>query len=63
MKRPQTKFHVDTMSYSKVIRSKKLKFIIRSKFSCSTVFFSLSIFYWSYNTRFRYVFARLVAIL
>jgi len=25
MKRPQTKFHVDTMSDSKVIRSKKVK--------------------------------------
>jgi len=44
-KRPQTKFHVDTMSHSKVIKSKKPKFIIRLKFSCSTVLFSLSIFY------------------
>jgi len=25
MKRPQTKFHVDTMSHFKVIRSKKVK--------------------------------------
>jgi len=25
MKRPQTKFHADTMSRSKVIRSKKVK--------------------------------------
>jgi len=25
MKRPQTKFHVDTMSHSKVIKSKKVK--------------------------------------
>jgi len=25
MKRPQTKFHADTMSHSKVIRSKKVK--------------------------------------
>jgi len=44
MKRPQTKFHVYTTSHSKVIRSKKSKFIIRSKFivrskfSCSTIF-------------------------
>jgi len=35
MKRPQTKFHADTTSHSKVHRSKKSKFIIRSKFSCS----------------------------
>jgi len=47
MERLQTKFHVDTMSHSKVIRSKRSKFIIRSKFivrskfSNSTVFFSL----------------------
>jgi len=45
LKRPQFKFHADTMSDSKVIRSKKPKFIAGSKFSCSTVFFSLSIFY------------------
>jgi len=25
MKRPQTKFHADTMSHSKVIRSKKVE--------------------------------------
>jgi len=59
MKHPQTKFNVDTMSHSKVIRSKiRSKFIVRS-FSCSRVFFSLSIFYWSYNNRFWYVFASL----
>jgi len=51
VKRPKNKFHDDTMSHSKVIRSKKSKFIIRSKFivrskfSCSRVFFSLSLFY------------------
>jgi len=44
IKRLQTKFHTGTMSNSKVIRSKKSKFIVRSKFSCSRVF-SLSIFY------------------
>ena len=38
MKRPQTKFHAHTMRESQVIRSKKSKFIIWSKFSCSTVF-------------------------
>jgi len=27
MKRPQTKFQVDTMSHSKVIRSKKVKIL------------------------------------
>jgi len=32
MKRPQTKFHAHTMRESQVIRSKKVKFIIRSKF-------------------------------
>jgi len=54
MKRPQTKFDADTMSHSKVIRSKKKsKFTFRSKFSCSCVFFSLSIFYWSYKNRLR----------
>jgi len=26
MKRPQTKFHAETMSHSKVIRSKKVKY-------------------------------------
>jgi len=39
MKRPQTKFHAHTMRESQVITSKKSKFIIRSKFCCSTVFF------------------------
>jgi len=44
MKRPQTKFHAHTTRESQVIRSKKSKFIIRSKFivssksSCSRVF-------------------------
>jgi len=50
MKRPQTKFHADTMSHSKVIRSKKSKFIVRSKTTVKSKFFaaeffSLSIFY------------------
>jgi len=52
MKRPQTKFHTDIMSDSKVIRSKKSKFIIRprskvivwSKF-LTAQFLSISIFY------------------
>jgi len=38
MKRPQTKFHADIMSHSKVTRSKIVKFMIRSKFPCSRVF-------------------------
>jgi len=38
MKRTQTKFHADTMSHCKVVRSKKSEFIIRSKFSCSRLF-------------------------
>jgi len=60
MKRPQTKLHVHTMRESQVIRSKKSKSIIRSKFivgskfSCSRVFFSSSILYWSYNNRYWY---------
>jgi len=41
MKRPQTKFRIDKMSDSKVIRSKKSKRIVTSKFSCSQVFFLL----------------------
>jgi len=45
MKRPQTKFHADTMSDFKIITSKKDKFIVRSKVFCSRVLFSLPIFY------------------
>jgi len=65
MKRPQTKFHVHTMKESQVIRSKKSKFIIRSKFifgskfSCRRVFFSSSILYWNYNNSYWYAFASL----
>jgi len=55
MKRPQTKLHTDIMSNSKVIRSKKSKFIVMSKFSCSRDF-RLSICCWNYNNRHRYVF-------
>jgi len=33
MKHPRTKFHADTISGSKVIRSKKVKFIIRPNLS------------------------------
>jgi len=33
------------MSHSKLLGQKKSKFIIRSKFSCSSVFLSISIFY------------------
>jgi len=48
----KNKFHADTMTHSNVIRSKsqkpkfviRSKFIVTSKFSCSRVFFSLSIF-------------------
>jgi len=47
MKRPQTKFYAHTIRESQVLRQKKSKFIVRSKFSCSTVFFALSIFYWN----------------
>ena len=38
MKRAQTKFHADVMSYTKAIRSKKSKFFNKSKFSCNRVF-------------------------
>jgi len=64
MKCPQTTFYAHTMSDSQVIRSKKTKFIIRSKFIiyqnllCSTVFFSSCIFCWNYN-RYWYAFASL----
>jgi len=40
-------FQAHTMRESKVIRSKKSKFIIRSNFPCNS-FFS-STFYWNYN--------------
>jgi len=69
MKRPQTKCHSHTMRKSQVIRSKKSTVIIRSKlivgsnFSCSTIFFYLSIFYWNYNNRYWYAFANFIAIL
>jgi len=59
-KRWQTKFHADT----KLLGQKNLKyfirsnFIVRSLFSCSTVFFSLQIFYWNYNNRYWYAFAK-----
>jgi len=39
MKRPQATIHAHTMRESQVIRSKKSRFIIRSKFSCSTIVF------------------------
>jgi len=38
MKRPQTKFHSDTMNDSKVLRSES-QFIVRSKFSCRVFLF------------------------
>jgi len=58
MKGLQTKFHAQTMTESQVIRSKKSQNLSLAKiyrwvnFSCRTVFFSLSIFYWNYNNRF-----------
>jgi len=39
MKRPQTKFHADAMRDFNVIRSKKSKFIVRSKFLATQYFF------------------------
>jgi len=65
VKRPQTKFDADTMSHSKVIRSTKIeKFSLDQNLSLgqnflAAEFFSLSTFYWSYNSRFWYVFASL----
>jgi len=44
MKRPQTKFHADPMKHSKVIRSKKVKLFVKSKFSSSRVFLFIDIF-------------------
>jgi len=44
MKRPQTKFHADTMSHYKVIRSEKVKLYRYVKFFFQQSFFSLSIF-------------------
>jgi len=60
MKRPETKFHADTMCGSKVIRSKKPKFIVRSK-CLAAQFFSLSIFYWSYYNRYWHAFASFIS--
>jgi len=45
MKRPQTKFHTDTISDSKVIRSKKAEIYRQVKIVLQHGFFSLSIFY------------------
>jgi len=39
MNRLQTKFHADTMSDSKVIRSKKVKIYYEVKISCRTFFY------------------------
>ena len=44
MKRPQTKFHADTMSNSKAIRSKKSKFISKSKFIVMSKFLAAQFF-------------------
>jgi len=44
MKRPQTKFHSHTMRESQVIRSKKSKIIIRSKFIVGSNFSCYSFF-------------------
>jgi len=42
IKRSQTIFHAHTMRVSQVIRSKKSNFIVGSNFSCSIVFYDLS---------------------
>jgi len=63
IKRSQTIFHAHTMRVSQVIRSKKSNFIVGSNFSCSIVFYDLSMFYWNYNNRYWYAFASFVAIL
>jgi len=44
MKRPQTKFHANTMIHFEVIRSKKSKFIIRSKFIVRLKFLAAEFF-------------------
>jgi len=56
MKRPKTKFHADTMSHSKVIRSKKCQNSLLGQNFLAAVFFTSSL---SYNNRFWYVFASL----
>jgi len=43
MKRPQDKFHADTKTDSKVIRSKKTKFMVRSKFVGAQFFLLIDI--------------------
>ena len=57
MKRPQTKFYADTMSDSKVNRSKKVKIYHEVNFLHQS-FFSSSIFYLSHNNRHAKPFAR-----
>jgi len=65
MKRPQTKSHADTMSDSKVMMPKKVKIYHEVKIYryvkrfLQHIFFSLSLFCWSYNNRYRYAFASL----
>jgi len=63
MKRPKHKFHAHTMRESQVIKSKKVtiyhkvKIYRWVKISCTTFFFSLSIFYWNYNNWYWHAFA------
>jgi len=57
MKRPQTKFHSDTMSNAHVITSKKVKIHRLVKLILQHSFFLCSIFYWNYNNRYWCVFA------
>ena len=45
LKRPQTKFHTDTMGDSKAVKSKKIKIYRQVKISLQQNFFSLAIFY------------------
>jgi len=63
MKYPQTKFHTDTMSNSKDIRSKKVKIFCEHQNFLAPEFFSLLIFYQSYNNAYWCAFASLVALL
>jgi len=62
MKRPQTKFHSDTMSNVQVIRSKKVNLSSGQNLSLGQTFlaaqfFLRSIFYWNYNNRYWCAFA------
>jgi len=57
MKRPQNKFHAHTMSQPKVIRSKKSKFVVMSKFLAAEFFLFIDILFTVIHNRYSCAFA------